>query len=102
MTLRGTRDQVRRGCLRQRDRQLQRRIATILCRTAAPGATIALVGCRSKEAGQVRLDGEPRVEGIKRRIGRDFGGIDVQLLSPDQLRGQALLHDRFEEAAKDR
>ena len=99
MTLRGTRDQVRRGRLRQRDRQ--RRIATILSRTATPCATIALVNCRDEEAGQVRLDGEPRVERAQRRIGRDLRGVDVQFLAPHEPGVNALLDDRLEEAAKD-
>lgn len=50
---------------------------------------------------QVALEGKPGRERIHCGIGLDFGGIDVQLLAPDQACLLALLHNRFKEAAED-
>ena len=59
--LRGILGQVRRGRLRQRERQAHRCIVTFLSRTAAP-STIAIVRCRGEEVGEVRLDGQAGLE----------------------------------------
>src|SRR5829696_8533266 len=64
-------------------------------------ATSALVLGRSEEAGQMRLDGEAGLERIEGGISGNLRGIDIQLLTPDQPRDQALLHDHLEEAAED-
>jgi len=71
----GTLGQVRRGRLRQRDRQPRRSISTFLSPTAALLTTIARLLRRSEEVGQMRLDGEAWVEGIEGGVGRDLGGI---------------------------
>jgi len=50
-------------------------------------------------------DREPysfRNTGPHRSVGPDFGGIEDQLLAPDEARCDTLLNDRREEAAEDR
>ena len=61
----------------------------------------SLVVPRGEEVLEVDLDGEAGVQRIEGRVGLDFGGVDGQLLAPDESRGHALLEDRGEEATED-
>ena len=54
-----------------------------------------------EQLAEVRFDGEARGAGVQRSVGIDLGGIEVQLLAPDQPDRPTLLHDRLEEAAED-
>jgi hypothetical protein len=49
----------------------------------------------------VRLDREAWVVRIEGGVGVDLGGVEVQLLAPDQPGLAALLDNRLEEAAED-
>ena len=62
---------------------------------AVPGAVVFRYG---EEVGQMRLDGEPRLERGKGRIGGDLGRVEIQFLAPAQPGRQALLHDLLKEA----
>jgi hypothetical protein len=86
--------------VRQVDRQRRRRVASCPVRIASPVHPVAVV-LLSKELGEVRLNGKPRLERGKRRIGGNLRGVDVQLLAPHQSRRETLPHDPLEEAAKD-
>src|SRR5687768_10382856 len=50
----------------------------------------------------MRLDREARRDRLEGGVGIDLGGVEVQLLPPDETRLAALLDDRLEEAAEDR
>lgn len=50
----------------------------------------------------MRLDREARRDRVEGGVGLDLGGVEVQLLAPDQPGLAALLDDRLEEAAEDR
>jgi hypothetical protein len=90
------------GLIGQRNRQLHRFVASAFpVRTAAPVAPLPIVVRGGKELGEVSLHREARLERSKGSIGRDLGGVEVQLLPPHQSRRKALLHDRLEEAAED-
>jgi hypothetical protein len=54
-----------------------------------------------EQLAEVRLDREARGDRIERRVRLDLGGVEVQLLAPDQPGLAALLDDRLEEAAED-
>jgi hypothetical protein len=50
---------------------------------------------------EVRLDREAWCDRLERGVGFDLGGVEVQLLAPDQAGLVALLDGRLDEAAKD-
>jgi hypothetical protein len=57
----------------------------------------SLIGEQLAEMG---LDCEARRDRVQGGVGLDLGGVEVQLLAPDQPGLAALLRDRLEEAAE--
>jgi hypothetical protein len=102
VALRGTFGQIRRRGFGQFNRPSRRR-ACLACplHCPAPVAIVVIVPFAREEVREMRFNGEAGLERSERRIGRDLGGVDVQLLPPDQSRRKARFDDRLEEAAED-
>jgi hypothetical protein len=49
----------------------------------------------------VGLDGEARRDRVQRGVRRDLGGVDIELVPPDQPRRDALLDELLEEPPED-
>jgi hypothetical protein len=88
--------------LGQGDRQPRRCVGGIgrVWTVARPPAA-GLISVGGEEAREVGFDGETGLERVHGGIGLNPGGIEVELLAPDQSGGDALLHDAIKEATED-
>lgn len=91
--------QVSARLLREINRQ-ERWRASLLSTGCIITSSLTLV--RNKEAREVGLHREARLEGVGIGIGRDLRGVNGEVLATDQPCGEALFHDPLEEATEDR